>query len=41
MGMWTTILLVVVLAHFVFGFGYLMVKLSPKRRDKDEEIEDN
>lgn len=30
-----TILLIVVIFHFVVGFGYLLVKLSPKKQKKN------
>ena len=36
MSFWTTVLLIVVVGHFVVGFGYLMYKLSPKKKDKQE-----
>jgi len=36
MGVWTKILLIVVLVHFVAGFGFLIIKLSPKKKDKKE-----
>jgi len=34
MSFWTTVLLVVVVGHFVVGFGYLIFKLSPKKKNK-------
>jgi preprotein translocase subunit YajC len=36
MGVWTKILLIVVLVHFVAGFGYLMIKLSPKKKKEED-----
>ncbi len=33
---WSILILVIVLAHFVVGFGYLMYKLSPKKGKKNE-----
>ena len=41
MGFWTTVLLVGVVGHFVAGFAYLMYKLSPKKKDKENTIEHN
>ena len=41
MGFWTTVLLIVIIGHFVAGFGYLMYKLSPKKKDKGETPEQN
>ncbi|MCB0495534.1 MAG: hypothetical protein KDC79_05330 [Cyclobacteriaceae bacterium] len=33
MDVWVIILFVVVVLHFIAGFGYLMYKLSPKKKD--------
>ena len=40
MGVGTIILLVVVVLHFIVGFGYLVYKLSPRKKpiDSDEEL---
>jgi len=29
------VLLIVILLHFIVGFGYLIYKLSPRKKDKD------
>jgi len=31
--------MVIVIAHFVIGFGYLIYKLSPKKEDKEKKNE--
>jgi len=42
MGFWTVTLLVVVVLHFVVGFGYLVIKLSPRKdKSQKEKIEDS
>jgi flagellar basal body-associated protein FliL len=33
----TIILVVVILVHFLIGFGYLVYKLSPRKGDKKAE----
>lgn len=35
--MLTNIILIAILLHFVVGFGYLIVKLSPKKGEQKEE----
>lgn len=35
--LWTKIIMLILVLHFVAGFGYLMYKLSPKKEDKKEE----
>jgi hypothetical protein len=37
MGFWTTLIFIVIILHFVVGFGYLMYKLSPKKKHNKEE----
>lgn len=37
---WFYFVMVVVIAHFIIGFGYLMIKLSPKKGDKKKEDEE-
>ena len=34
MGFWTQLILIIVVLHFVVGFGYLVYKLSPRKKDK-------
>jgi len=34
---WQYTIFAIVMLHLVAGFGYLMVKLSPKKGDKDDE----
>ena len=34
---WYYFIMVVVILHFVLGFGYLIYKLSPRKSDKKEE----
>ena len=36
---WSTFILIVVIIHFVIGFGYLVYKLSPQGKDHDENNE--
>lgn len=36
MDVWVIVLLIVVLLHFLVGFGVLMYKLSPKKKNDDE-----
>ena len=36
---WFYTIMVIVIAHFVIGFGYLIYKLSPKKEDKDKKNE--
>ncbi len=31
---WFYTIMIIVIAHFVVGFGYLIYKLSPKKEDK-------
>jgi len=40
-GFWTTVLLIVVVGHFVVGFAYLTYKLSPKKKDRNDTIDHN
>ena len=35
MGFWPIALLVVVVGHFIVGFVFLVIKLSPKKKDKE------
>ena len=35
MGFWPIVLLVVVVGHFIVGFVFLVIKLSPKKKDKE------
>ena len=37
MGFWTTLIFIVIILHFVVGFGYLIYKLSPKKKRNNEE----
>jgi hypothetical protein len=34
MGFWTQLILIIVVLHFVVGFGYLIYKLSPRKKDR-------
>ena len=34
---WYYFIMVVVILHFVIGFGYLIYKLSPRKSDKKEK----
>ena len=34
---WLYFIMVVVILHFVVGFGYLIYKLSPRKSDKKEK----
>ena len=36
---WFYTIMVIVIAHFVIGFGYLIYKLSPKKEDKEQKNE--
>jgi len=36
---WFYTIMVIVIAHFVIGFGYLIYKLSPKKGDKEKKNE--
>lgn len=36
---WFYTIMILVIAHIVVGFVYLMIKLSPKKKDKKEENE--
>jgi hypothetical protein len=36
-GFWEKIILVIIVLHFVVGFGYLIYKLSPRKGDKKME----
>lgn len=38
MGFWTTLIFVIVIIHFVVGFGYLIYKLSPKKKNVEKGI---
>ena len=40
MGLGTQILLLLVILHFVVGFGYVMYKLSPRKGDKKDNASD-
>lgn len=33
----TNILLIIVVLHFVVGFGYLIYKLSPRKKETEED----
>ena len=33
---WVYFVMIVVILHFIVGFGYLIYKLSPKKKDKDK-----
>lgn len=33
---WYYVIIAVVLLHLIVGFGYLMYKLSPKKKDKEK-----
>lgn len=33
---WFYIVIVVIILHFVVGFGYLMYKMSPTKEDKEK-----
>ena len=35
MSFWSIALLVVVVGHFIVGFVFLVIKLSPKKKDKE------
>ncbi len=35
--MWSKIIMLIIVLHFVAGFGYLIYKLSPQKGDKKEE----
>jgi hypothetical protein len=41
MGFWATLIFIVIILHFVVGFGYLMNKLSPKKNHNKEETMDH
>lgn len=36
---WYYTIMILVIGHIIVGFVYLMIKLSPKRKDKDENNE--
>ncbi len=36
---WFYTIMIIVIGHFVIGFGYLIYKLSPKKKDKDQKNE--
>ncbi len=36
---WFYFVIVIVLLHFIVGFGYLIKKLSPKKGDKESSSE--
>ena len=33
---WFWVLIIVIGGHFVVGFGYLIYKLSPRKKDRDQ-----
>jgi len=34
---WLYFIMAIVIAHFIIGFGYLIYKLSPKKKDKKKD----
>ncbi|MEN8250245.1 MAG: hypothetical protein ABFS32_15030 [Bacteroidota bacterium] len=40
MGLGAKIIFAIIIIHFVVGFGYLMYKLSPRKKDKDSSKEE-
>ncbi len=36
---WYYTIMIIVIGHFIVGFGYLIYKLSPKKEDKDKKNE--
>ena len=36
---WYYTIMILVIGHIIVGFVYLMIKLSPKKKDKDEKNE--
>ncbi len=36
---WYYTIMILVIGHIIVGFVYLMIKLSPKKKDKDENNE--
>jgi len=36
---WYYTIMIIVIGHFVIGFGYLIYKLSPKKEDKKKKNE--
>jgi L-asparagine transporter-like permease len=36
---WFYFIMVIVIGHFIAGFIYLIIKLSPKKKDKNEKDE--
>ena len=37
---WTKIIILIVILHFVAGFGYLIYKMSPTKEDKQKRLEE-
>ncbi|HPF10230.1 MAG TPA: hypothetical protein PKW08_03735 [Flavobacteriaceae bacterium] len=33
----TTIIIIIIVLHLVFGFGWLVYKLAPRKEDRDDE----
>ena len=39
--LFTKILLILIILHFIVGFGYMIYKLSPKKKDETDKQEGN
>lgn len=37
----TNILLILIVAHFIVGFGYLIYKLSPRKKENSDDEDQN
>jgi hypothetical protein len=36
MTVWTKLILILIILHLLLGFGWLVYKLSPRKKDKNE-----
>ncbi len=34
---WIKVVMIIIVVHFIVGIGYLVLKLSPKKKDKDKK----
>lgn len=41
LGIWETVIMSIIVLHFVAGFGYLMYKLAPRKKEKGEVGNEN